>query len=99
MTYDIITTEGLNAKADDCDPQAMYIKGMRVLFGNNVDSKTAEAIDYISTAGSMGYAKAQRQMGWCYQNGLFVEKDPEYGFEWIKMAADQGDPMGIWMLS
>jgi len=44
MTYDIITTEGLNAKADDCDPQAMYIKGMRMLCNNNKEKRSKEAM-------------------------------------------------------
>ncbi len=40
MAYNMITTEGLNAKADDCDPQAMYIKGMRMLCNNIKDKRS-----------------------------------------------------------
>ncbi|NOZ52223.1 MAG: hypothetical protein GXP08_03605 [Gammaproteobacteria bacterium] len=64
---------------------AEYKRGrMAFLFGQY---KTAYAI--WQPLANQGYAKAQATMGWIYQTGKGVNKDPKKAFEWYSKAAAQ----------
>src|SRR5437660_956777 len=41
-------------------------------------------------AAEQGYANAQYNLGWCYDNGTGVEKDEQKAVEWYQKAAEQG---------
>lgn len=43
-------------------------------------------------------AVAQRQLGWCYEQGLGVIKDPVEAVLWYQMAADAGDVQACFLL-
>ena len=58
MAFKRLTMEELNKAAENCDPQAMYIKGKNLIYGVNAERDTKLGMDYISTAAALGDAKA-----------------------------------------
>jgi TPR repeat protein len=53
--------------------------------------------DYASAYGQwkplaeLGYAEAQNNLGWLYQQGKGVKQDDEAAFKWYRLAAKQGN--------
>jgi len=50
-----------------------------------------EAVKYFRQAADMENAKAQYNLGWCYENGLGVQKNEIEAAKWFRKAAEQGD--------
>ena len=53
------------------------------------DTPTKEEIEEIIKLAEKGYAEAQCNLGFFYQNGIGVEKDPKKAFEWMEKSAKQ----------
>ncbi|MCO6185909.1 caspase family protein [Rhizobium sp. L1K21] len=49
-----------------------------------------EALVHYRKAADQGYAVAQSDIGFYYENGLAVPKDYDESYRWYRMAADQG---------
>jgi len=62
-----------------------YQKGV-----NGVTKDLEKAVYWYRKAAMQGYAVAQDNMGWMYQNGLGVEKDRKKAFQWFYKAAING---------
>ena len=58
-----------------------------------------DIFERVEKAAKQGDAVSQRNLGYCYEKGLFVEKDPEKALEWYIKAGDQeneaGDPKDV----
>jgi len=54
----------------------------------------AEALYWYRKAAEQGYAIAQRDLGWMYQNGYGVTKDYAEAVKWYRKSADQGNASG-----
>ena len=50
----------------------------------------SEAVKWYLKAAEQGYADAQNNLGFCYDNGKGVEKDPKQAVYWYQKAAEQG---------
>ncbi len=57
-----------------------------------------ESLKWFSMAANQGYAKAQKQLGFIYDNGINVKEDNEKAFHWYKLAAEQGNAEAQFML-
>ena len=53
-------------------------------------SKGEEAAAWLNKSADQGYAPAQHDLGWCYENGTGVPKDPVQTARWRRKAAEQG---------
>ena len=51
----------------------------------------AEAVKWYRKSAEQGYVAAQFNLGWCYENGLGVEKNSTEAWRWYQYAAEQGD--------
>ena len=51
-------------------------------------------MELYTRAGEAGYAPAQAQVGYMYQNALGVPADYDLAMEWNNRAAEQGNPQG-----
>ena len=71
-------------KADSAEE--LYQKGQKLYNQNNYQ----EAVIWYRKAAELGYAKAQHQLGWCYENGRGVTKDYYEAFKLYSKAAEQG---------
>ena len=65
---------------------------MRYLHGvGGFDKNLPEAVKYIRMAAERGYAKAQSDLGYMYDNGEGVPQDKKKSFDLTMQAAVQGD--------
>ena len=59
----------------------------------SVGKYEAEAVRWYRKAAEQGDAKAQCQLGWCYEFGKYVIKDETEAMKWYRKAAGQGDQL------
>lgn len=50
-----------------------------------------DIFERVEKAAKQGDAVSRRNLGYCYEKGLSVEKDPEKALEWYTKAGDKGD--------
>ena len=55
-----------------------------------MDALSAEGVNWLKKAAAQGYALAQRNLGYCYENGVGVEQDEKMAAEWNRKAAAGG---------
>jgi len=84
-------TLGVNA------PQ-LYEKGMNALTGVGVSRSDVNAADYFRRSAELGYAPAQVALGYFYDTGSVLARDPDQAAFWYKKAALQDDSLGEWLL-
>jgi TPR repeat protein len=65
------------------DPLAMFV------LGKNADSNQ-EKVAWYQKAVEQGYARAQSNLGYCYRNGIGVEKDEKEAVRLFRLAVEQG---------
>lgn len=86
---------GIKALADEGNVQAQKLLGDLYLDGKGSLSKDyAKAMEAYLAAAEEGYAPAQAQLGYMYQNALGVEADYNEAMEWNNRAAQQGNAQG-----
>ena len=66
--------------------EGMYNKGKKA-YDNK---KYKQAIKYFRKAAEQGYASAQYNLGYCYDNGKGVTIDSDEAAKWYRKAAEQG---------
>ena len=71
-------------------PRAQFLVGTFLQSGGG-ENKEREAVEWYTKAAEQGYALAQCDLGFCYQFGEGVEKNPAKAVEWFRKAAEQGD--------
>ena len=49
------------------------------------------ALELYRVAAAQGHMRAQKDLGWAYQNGLGVARDPAVAAQWYEKAAAQGE--------
>ena len=77
-------------KADPKEAERLYLNGKKL--SNNGDLEGG-AKEYRKAA-EMGNAKAQVSLGYAYQHGLGLPKDPAEGAKWYRLSAEQGYSIG-----
>ena len=82
-------SQELVEKANQGDSQAQFEIGTELR--NKKDYM--KAFEWYSKAAAQGYAKAEYNVGYCYENGIGVEKNVVKAFEWYSKAAAQGFAM------
>jgi TPR repeat protein len=76
----------------------LYEKGMNALTGNGVSRSDLNATDYIRRSAELGYAPAQVALGYFYESGTILAREPQQAAAWYKKAAQQDDVLGEWLL-
>jgi len=78
-------------------PSAQYELGQRYFYGTGGKVNGRQygqdyrlAVYSYRKAADQGDADAQFMLGWCYENGLGVERDYDQAQAWYQKAADQG---------
>ncbi len=62
------------------------------------EEKYEEAIPLLQKAADMGDEEAQAELGGCYDKGNGVEQDDEKALKYFRLAAEQGNPKGLYGL-
>jgi TPR repeat protein len=82
-----ITGAGLGDAASQNELGMIYLEGK----GNMMPS---QAIEYFRKAAARQFAPALCNLGFCYENGVGIDKDLHMAKWWYEQAADLGDPDG-----
>ena len=80
----------VRTKSEKGDAQSQYDLGGVFFFGNlGVVKDGVEAVKWWRKAAEQNLAKAQYNLGWCYNKGEGVAKDEAEGVRWYRKAAEQ----------
>lgn len=85
------TTLGMNATQ-------LYEKGMNALIGAGPSRNDLNAVDYIRRSAELGYAPAQVTLGYFYDTGSVLAREPDQAAAWYRKAALQDDSLAEWLL-
>ncbi len=76
----------------DAEKESCYNKGKNYFYGkNNAVQNYERAVYYYRLAAEAGYADAQNNLGYCYDNGYGVEKNEELALYWYLKSAENGN--------
>jgi hypothetical protein len=74
-------------KADD-----QFRLALLVYYGREgLKEDRVAAAKWLSKAAAQEHAGAQRDLGWCYMDGVGVEQNHGLAATWVSKAVDQGD--------
>jgi TPR repeat protein len=68
------------------------------MMGVGPDRNEQAALDNIRHSAQLGYPPAEVLLGYLYETGSIVTKDPGQAADWYKKAAMQDDPVAEWLL-
>ena len=71
---------------------------MNALIGSGGNRSDLVAIDSFHRAADLGYIPAQTVLGYLYETGQIVARDPDQALEWYERAAGQDDPLAEWLV-
>lgn len=76
------------------DPISLYVQAMIIINGylnTFMSNAETDAVGKLTKAANLGYAMAQYELGCCYDQGKFVEKDKVMATQWLNLAVEQGN--------
>jgi uncharacterized protein len=85
------------AVAQSTSPDALYERGMDAITGVGTSRNDTLGIDYFRRSAALGYGPAQIALGYYYETGSFVARDPGQALDLYRKAAQQGDPLAGWL--
>ena len=85
------------ALAQSTSPDALYERGMDAITGVGPSRNDVAGIDYFRWSADLGYGPAQLALGYYYETGTMIERDPGHALDLYKKAAQQGDPLAGWL--
>jgi len=84
--------------AQSSSPDALYERGMDAITGIGPSRNDAQGIDYFRRSSDLGYGPAQIALGYYYETGSFLARDPSQALDLYRKAAQQGgDPLAAWL--
>jgi uncharacterized protein len=87
-----------SAYAQSPSPQRLFEMGMNALTGVGPERNNQNALDYTQRSAELGYPPAEVVLGYFYDTGTIVAREPGQAATWYKKAALQDDPVGEWLL-
>jgi len=85
------------AAAQSTSPEALYDRAIDAITGVGSANNEAEGIDYFRRSAEVGYGPGQVALGYYYETGTVLSKDPAKAAELYRKAALAGDPLAAWM--
>ena len=85
------TLDAIRNYADNGNPDAQLLLGMRYKDGEGIRKDDAEAVKWFTRAAEQGHAGAQFALGMKYQDGEGVPLDREQAAVWYRKSAEQGN--------
>jgi hypothetical protein len=70
---------------------------MDAITGVGTSRNDTVGIDYFRRSAALGYGPAQIALGYYYESGTFLARDPGEALDLYKKAAQQGDPLAGWL--
>lgn len=91
------TTFSAQACAQSSSPEALYDRGQDAITGVGPSQNIAQGVEYFRRSSDLGYGPAQTALGYYYETGTTIERDPVHAIELYRKAAQQGDSLGGWL--
>lgn len=85
-------------RAQSPNASRLYEMGMTAMMGVGPDRDDQAALDNIRHSAQLGYPPAEVLLGYFYETGTIVTKEPGQAVDWYKKAALQDDPVAEWLL-
>lgn len=86
------------AGAQSTSPDALYERGMDAITGVGSTRNDAEGADYFRRSAELGYGPAEIALGYYYETGTVIAKDPNKALDLYRKAAQTGDPLAAWLI-
>lgn len=83
----------LRFKAEDGDPESMFLLGIAYAQGRGVERNDTAAARWFHQAARKGHVRAKTSMGYLYATGRGVRHDHVLGYVFLAQAVRQGDPL------
>ncbi|MEO1019963.1 MAG: tetratricopeptide repeat protein [Pseudomonadota bacterium] len=83
--------DDLRIKAEDGDPEAMFLLGIAYAEGRGVDRNDTAAARWFHQASRKGHSRAKTSMGYLYSIGRGVRQDSILGYVLLSQVAETGD--------
>jgi len=74
------------------EAESNFLRGVQFAEGDGVVKNYFTGAQFYRKAADAGYAPAQYNLAYLYENGLGVERDPSKAAAWYRKAAEHGDP-------
>jgi TPR repeat protein len=84
--------------AQSPSPERLFELGMNALSGVGSGRDEQGALGYLRHSADLGYPPAEVLLGYFYDTGTIITRDPGQAASWYKKAAQQDDPVGGWLL-
>lgn len=84
--------------AQSPSPERLFEMGMNALAGVGTSRDEQSALGYLRRSADLGYPPAEVLVGYFYDTGTIVTREPGQAATWYKKAAQQDDPVGAWLL-
>jgi uncharacterized protein len=97
MLFSILVLLSTIAVAQSSSPEALYERGMDAITGVGPSRNDSLGVDYFRRSAAIGYGPAQIALGYYYETGTFIERDPGQAVDLYRKAAQQGDPLAGWL--
>ncbi|MGA7294227.1 MAG: tetratricopeptide repeat protein [Terriglobales bacterium] len=93
----ILVLSSTIALAQSSSPQRLYERGMDAITGIGPTRNDSEAIELFRQSAQLGYGPAQIALGYYYESGTFLARDPGQALDLYRKAAQQGDQLAGWL--
>ena len=80
--------------AQSPSPERLFELGMNALSGVGSGRDEQGALGYLRHSADLGYPPAEVLLGYFYDTGTIITRDPGQAASWYKKAAQQDDPVG-----
>jgi hypothetical protein len=84
--------------AQSPSPERLFELGMNALSGVGSGRDEQGALGYVRHSADLGFPPAEVLLGYFYDTGTIITRDPGQAASWYKKAAQQDDPVGGWLL-
>jgi uncharacterized protein len=84
--------------AQSSSPEALYERGVDAITGVGSSRNDALGIENFRHSAELGYGPGQIALGYYYETGNFLPRDPAQALDLYRKAAVQGDPLAGWLL-
>jgi len=93
----IVVLSSAIALAQSTSPEALYDRGVDAITGIGPSENDTLGIECFRRSSELGYGPAQIALGYYYETGTFLARDPLQAVDLYRKAAQQGDPLAGWM--
>ena len=93
----LVLLGALAASGQSTSPDALYERGMDAITGVGSSRNDTLGIDYFRRSAQLGYGPAQIALGYYYESGSFIAREPAQALDLYRKAAQQGDPLAGWL--